>query len=128
MRITKKMVEKNKKIKKEKSKISANCEDKFCPVHGKDKLKMRGRVFQGEVIRKLQGKITIQFERTVYIRKYERYEKRRTKLHARLPNCMKDEIDVGDLVQITETRPISKMIHFVVTKVIRKEEGKNESN
>ena len=56
--------------------------------------------------------------------KYERYEKRKTKIHARLPDCMKDDVAVGDLIQIAETRPISKTIHFVVSKVVRKLEVK----
>ena len=75
-------------------------------------------VYQGEVIKKLPGRVTIQFERTLYVRKYERFEKRKTKLHARLSDCMKDEINVGDKIEIAETRPISKMIHFVVVKNI----------
>ncbi|MFH1451606.1 MAG: 30S ribosomal protein S17 [archaeon] len=112
------------------------CEDRLCPVHGERKLKLRGRTFEGMVIQKLPGRITIQFERMIKLPKYERYEKRRTKIHARLPDCMKNDVSVGDLIQVSETRPISKIIHFVVSKVIRKTEtetlenlgGKNESN
>ena len=100
--------------KKVQKKEKVSCADKFCPVHGEKKLKMRGRVFQGKVIKKLHGRVTISFERMFYIRKYERYEKRRTKLHARLPDCMKDDIQEGDLIKIAECRPLSKMIHFVV--------------
>jgi len=94
------------------------CKDRLCPKHGDKKLKMRGRTFDGKVIRKFPGRVTIQFERMLKIPKYERYEKRR------LPDCMKNDVAVGDLVQIAETRPISKMIHFVVSKVIRKLEAK----
>lgn len=106
--------------KKKKTAGAVECADKFCPFHGEKKLKLRGRIFQGKVIKKLPGRVVIQFERVLYIRKYERYEKRRTRLHARLPDCMKDGVNVGDLIQIAETRPISKMIHFVVNKVIRR--------
>ncbi len=115
------MVEKKKKQEKE---IQNNsCADKFCPFHGSKPLKLRGRIFQGEVIKKFQGRIVIQFERMFYIRKYERYEKRRTKIHARLPDCLKDGIDVGDVVRIAECRPVSKIIHCVVLNKIR---GKSE--
>ena len=100
------------------------CKDRLCPIHGDRKLKLRGRTFEGLVIRKLKGRATIQFERMLKIPKYERYEKRRTKVHARLPDCMKDSFEVGDLIQIAETRPISKTIHFVVSKVIRAKEAK----
>ena len=102
---------------------TVECKDRLCPKHGDRKLKMRGRIFEGAVIRKLHGRVTIQFERMLKIPKYERYEKRKTKIHARLPDCMKDDVAVGDLIQIAETRPISKMIHFVVSKVIRRKSG-----
>jgi len=104
--------------------VKAGCKDRFCPIHGDRKLKMRGRTFEGKVIRKLHGRVTIQFERMLKVAKYERYEKRSTKIHARLPDCMKDDVAVGDLIQIAETRPISKMIHFIVSKVVRKQEAK----
>ena len=64
----------------------AICDDKNCPFHGN--LKTRGRIFEGKVIRKFHKRITIEFERMVYIRKYERYEKSQTKIHARLPTCV----------------------------------------
>jgi len=105
---------------KTQEKETAKCSDKLCPFHSKKGLKLRGRTFQGIVIKKLPMKITIQFERMLKIKKYERYEKRKTKIHARLPNCLKDEINVGDLVEVSETRPISKTIHFVTNKLIRK--------
>jgi small subunit ribosomal protein S17 len=104
--------------------VETVCNDRLCPVHGDRKLKMRGRTFEGAVIKKLHGRVTIQFERMLKLAKYERYEKRRTKIHARLPDCMKDDVAVGDLIQIAETRPISKTIHFVVSKVVRKLEVK----
>ncbi len=110
---------KQKQTKKvEKNEVS--CDDKFCPIHGSMPLKMRGRTFEGAVIKKLHGRLTIEFERPIYSRKYERYEKRKTKLHARLPKCMEDSIELGDWIKIAETRPVSKMIHFVVMRVIRK--------
>lgn len=107
-----------------KVKGNIECKDRLCPIHGDRKLKTRGRTFEGVVIRKLPGRVTIQFERMLKIPKYERYEKRKTKIHARLPDCMGDDVAVGDLIQIAETRPISKMIHFVVSKVIKIKEKK----
>ena len=116
-----KMAERKMKKKVEKE---IDCKDRFCPMHGDRKLKMRGRTFEGIVVRKLPGRVTIEFERMLKLPKYERYEKRRTKIHARLPDCMKDDVAIGDLVQIAETRPISKMIHFVVSKVVKVKEMK----
>ena len=93
-----------------------NCNDKFCPIHGH--ISLRGRTFKGKVIRKFPKRVCIEFERTIYIKKYERYAKRKTKLHARLPDCMSYEINIGDYIEIKECRPISKIIHFIVVKKI----------
>jgi small subunit ribosomal protein S17 len=120
------MVENKKTTKKpaKKAEVKVECKDRLCPIHGDKKLKMRGRTFEGTVTKKLPGRVTIGFERMLKLPKYERYEKRRTKIHARLPDCMKDDVKVGDLILIAETRPISKMIHFVVSKVVRAKEVK----
>ena len=90
----------------------AVCKDRDCPFHRK--LKIRGRTFEGIVKRKFPRRITIEFERMIYIKKYERYAKSRTKIHARLSACMEDKINIGDVVLIRECRPLSKIIHFVV--------------
>jgi small subunit ribosomal protein S17 len=104
------------------------CTDKLCPLHGIDKLKLRGRTFEGVVIKKAFMRAVILFERVVYIPKYERYEKRKTKMHARLPKCMDSEINIGDLIEIAECRPLSKIIHFVVTKKIKSSNISQESD
>ena len=98
--------------KKAKEKISESCADKDCHVHGN--LKARGRIFEGKVIKKFPKRIAIEFERMIYVRKYERYKKSKTKIHARLPVCMEKEINIGDLIKVQECRPLSKIIHFVV--------------
>lgn len=92
------------------------CQDKLCPIHGK--MSLRGRSFRGKVIRKFPKRIVIEFERTLYIKKYERYSKRKTKLHARLPDCMFKDVDIGDYAEIIECRPISKIINFMFVKKI----------
>jgi len=106
---------------KKKKVAEATCKDKDCHVHGN--LKSRGRTFQGTVIRKFHKRVTIEFERMIYIRKYERYAKSRTKVHARLPVCMEKDINVGDLIKVQECRPLSKIIHFVVIKKIKSGEN-----
>jgi len=103
--------------------VVTECKDKDCPTHGN--LKLRGRTFEGKVVAKFHKRITIEFERMIYIKKYERYAKSRTKIHARLPVCMEKDVEVGDFVQIRECRPLSKIIHFVVVKKIKSgEEGR----
>ncbi len=76
----------------------------------------RGRTFQGEVIKKFETRVVVEFERIVRIPKYERFAKKSTKLHAKLPENL--DVKVGDIVKIRECRPLSKMIHFMVTEVI----------
>jgi len=101
---------------KKEEKMNNSCTDPKCPFHGT--LSVRGRTFRGTVIRKFPKRITIEFERTVYLKKYERYAKSKTKLHARLPDCLADSINIGDYVEIGECRQLSKIITFVVTKKI----------
>lgn len=96
------------------------CKDKCCPIHGE--ISLRGRRFRGNVIRKFPKRIVIEFERTIYIKKYERYARRKTRIHARLPDCMKEQINLGDYAEVAETRPISKIINFVTVKKIGEEE------
>ncbi len=116
-------IEEKKQIEKETAKIvRTGCEDKNCHIHGN--LKTRGKIFEGEVITKSPKRIAIQFERMVYVRKYERYKKNKTKIHARLQDCMKDDIQIGDMVRIKECRPLSKIIHFVVLGKVIKEAKK----
>jgi len=79
----------------------------------------RGRSFVGRVISdKMQKTVTVQWERKFYIPKYERHEKRLSKVKARNP----DNINAkkGDLVRIAECRPLSKTVHFIVMEKIKK--------
>ena len=56
------MVEVKKKVaKKAAKKVEVSCKDRLCPMHGDKKLKMRGRTFDGVVVRKLHGRVTIAF-------------------------------------------------------------------
>jgi len=120
--------EKKTEIKTEKEKkteaAGAVFKDRDCPIHGS--LKARGRTFKGKVIKKFHKRIVIEFERMVYVRKYERYKKSKTKIHARLPICMEKEINIGDLAKVQECRPLSKMIHFVVIGKVNKNNGEKK--
>jgi len=111
------------KGKKSKMKIEApekGCNDKKCPFHGN--IKPRGRILKGVVLAK-DAHRTATIERTysVFIHKYERSEMRRSKIHAHNPPCL--DAEIGDLVLIAETRPMSKTKNFVIIKKIGKETG-----
>ncbi len=121
------MVKEKTKIEKKVEKVS--CADKTCPFHGSDAVKLRGRTFEGTVVNKLHGRVKIEFDRFLYDRKYERFDKRRTRLHARLPDCLKEQIHLGDWVEIKECRKLSKIINSYVTRKIRgKQEQKQGEN
>ncbi len=81
---------------------------------------VRGRVFKGHVIKKFPTRVVVEFERTIYVPKYERYYRKKTKLHARLPENM--NIEIGDLIKIQECRPLSKIIHFLVIEKVKEKE------
>lgn len=99
-------------------------EQKITHVEGKRLIPVRthGRIFQGYVTRKFPTRVTIEFERTVYLKKYERFFKDKTRLHARIPKGM--HVNEGDYIEVQECRPLSKIIHFMVTKIVRPVEVK----
>jgi small subunit ribosomal protein S17 len=73
------------------------------------KIGSRGRTFEGFVTKVFPSRVVIEFTRTVYIPKFERYAKKKTRVHARLPEGM--NIKTGDYIQLRECRPLSKLIH-----------------
>jgi small subunit ribosomal protein S17 len=94
---------------------SQSCDDKYCPFHGT--LNVKKRSFVGKVISAKSHKtVTVEWERRVMIPKYERKEKRRTKVHAHSPPCIGAK--TGDMVKIIETRPLSKTKNFVIVEKI----------
>ena len=108
-----------------------SCEDKKCPFHGE--ITPRGRVFEGIVIAKdVHRTANVEWLRRISIPKYERFEKKRTKVHAHNSPCINAQI--GDKVKIMECRPISKTKNFVIIENLGKlfgfeqiEEGREES-
>lgn len=96
------------------------CTDSKCPFHGNCKL--RGRVVKGVVLGKdTHRTATIEQNYRVAVPKYGRTEVRRTKIHVHNPSCI--DANVGDIVQIAETRPLSKTKNFVIVKNVGKEKG-----
>jgi len=92
----------------------SECNDPNCPFHGV--LSVRGSVINGVVLSSKMQK-TIVVERTFEkkVPKYERFEKRRSRIHAHNPPCISAK--EGDRVSIAECRPLSKTKSFVVVEV-----------
>lgn len=94
------------------------CEDPKCPWHGK--LPVRGRIFKGVVIsNKATKTAVVKWNFNRFLKKYERYERRNTRVVAYNPECISAK--KGDIVTISECRPLSKTKSFVV---IEKQSGK----
>ena len=93
------------------------CDDPNCPFHGT--LSVRGIVLEGVVVSdKMDKTVVVEREYLHYVRKFRRYERRRSKIHAHNPPCINAK--KGDRVLIAETRPISKTVSFVVVKVLKR--------
>jgi|SRR3989344_3308874 len=87
------------------------CDDQHCPFH--KGLKVRGKLLSGRVTKLSSSKTCqIEFSRLFYLPKYERFEKRKTRIHVHNTPCI--DVKLGDVVKIMECRPISKMKNFVI--------------
>jgi small subunit ribosomal protein S17 len=78
------------------------------------KQESKGRIFRGVVVSaKMQDTATVLVERYVKHPKYKKYQ-RRGKKH--LVHDAGNTAAVGDVVEIRETRPISKRKHFELVR------------
>ncbi len=77
----------------------------------------RGRTFEGTVVKKFDKRAVVEFDRTVKVAKYERFMRKTTRVHSRIPTGM--NVNIGDYVKVQECRPLSKMIHSVVIEIMR---------
>lgn len=106
--------------------------DKVLTVKGKA-LCVKKKSYVGTVVStKMQRTVIVEWERKVFIPKYERYLKRKTRVKAHQPEGI--EIQEGDRVRIFACRPISKTVNHVVMENLGQEknylvtkEGKEES-
>ena len=77
----------------------------------------RGSSFTGTVeSTKMEKSATVRWEHSQKVPKYERYERRNTKITSHVPEDL--EVEEGDKVRIEETKPISKTKSTVITEII----------
>lgn len=89
------------------------CNDPRCPNHGG--LKVRGFIREAKVVSaKERQSAVVQIDYIRKVPKYERYEKRRSRLHVHVPRCM--TVKEGDNVLIGECRKLSKTKSHVIIK------------
>ena len=89
------------------------CDDQDCPFHGK--LSIRGRILDGVVISaKMDKTVVIRRDYQFYVLKFKRYERRHSYINAHNPPCL--NVKEGERVRISECRPLSKTVSFVVVE------------
>ncbi|MBI2141219.1 30S ribosomal protein S17 [Candidatus Woesearchaeota archaeon] len=94
-------------------KQDVSCTDGNCPIHGA--LRLHGRHFTGVIASaRMRRTASIVIEKTRFMRKYERYERRLSSIKVHNPECISAK--EGDKVEVFECRPLSKTKHFVITK------------
>jgi len=91
------------------------CNDIKCPWHGN--LSLRGRIFTGTVTSAKAPKTAIiEWGFVHYLPKYERYERRHSRIVAYNPECIAAK--EGDIVRVAECRPLSKTKSFTIIEIL----------
>lgn len=94
---------------------SMSCEDKNCPIHGS--LRARGQIIKGRVVSdRMRKTVVVQRDYLRRLEKFERYEKRKSRILAHNPGCI-GAVN-GDEVTIMECRPLSKSKTFVIVEKV----------
>jgi small subunit ribosomal protein S17 len=92
------------------------CSDPKCCWHGS--LPVRGKIIEGTVVSsRAQKTAVVEREYFQYITKYERYERRHSRIAAYNPDCIAAK--EGDRVKIAECRPLSKTKAFVIVEKVK---------
>jgi len=96
------------------------CQDEKCAWHGS--VSVRGKVINATVkSAKSHQTAVVEWHYNKFIPKYERYERRKIRLAAHNPDCIKAR--EGDSVVVAECRPISKTKSFVIVGEFSKKRG-----
>ncbi|XP_043861546.1 40S ribosomal protein S11-like [Dromiciops gliroides] len=91
--------------------------DKKCPFTGN--VSIRGRILSGVVTKMtMQRTIVICRDYLHYIHKYNQLEKDHKNMSVHLSPCFQD-VRIGDIVTVSECRPLSKNLRFNVLKVTK---------
>lgn len=69
---------------------------------------------------KMDKTITVLVERKVRHPRYEKFVRRRTRLHAHDEGNL---AQMGDVVEVAETRPLSKLKRWRLVRIVRRTEG-----
>ena len=90
------------------------CTDNKCPFHGN--IVVKKEFIKGKIVKKdINRSATIEWARSTYVPKYERYKMKMSKMRTHNPGCINAEI--GQTVIVARTKPLSKMKHFVIVQI-----------
>lgn len=99
--------------------MAEKCEDKKCFKHGG--LKVRGETLKGRVVSaKSRHTVIVERSTTQYLAKYRKWAKGRSHIAAHNPPCINAQ--VGDIVDLAETRKLSKTKAWTVVGLSEKGE------
>lgn len=97
------------------------CMDIKCPFHGG--ISVKRELLKGKVIKRdINRSATIEWLRPIYVKKYERYEIKRSRMRTHNPACI--DAKIGEQVVVARTRPLSKTKHHVIIQVLGKQISK----
>lgn len=87
------------------------------PATGSPKARTSRKVMRGTVTStKMDKTVVVQVDRKVRHPLYEKFVSRRTKLYAHDEN---NEAKVGDVVDVTQTRPLSKLKSWRLLRIVQ---------
>lgn len=93
------------------------CTDIKCPFHGE--ISVKKELLKGKVVKRdINRSATIEWLKSIYVKKYERYEVKRYRMRTHNPACLNAKI--GEKVVVARTRPLSKTKHHVIIQVLGK--------
>lgn len=100
--------------------MAEKCEDKKCFRHGG--LKIRGETLMGKVVSsKSRHTVIVERETIQYFPKYRKYARGTSHIAAHNPPCINAK--VGDMVDLAETRKLSKTKAWTVVGLSEKGES-----
>ncbi len=92
--------------------------DQNCPFTGG--LAVKKETLKGKVVKKdINKSATIEWTNSRYVPKYERYELKKSRLRVHNPPAV--DAQIGQMVLVAKTRPISKTKHHVIIHILNEE-------
>ena len=89
--------------------------DKKCPFYGE--ISVKKELVTGTVVKRDTSRsATIEWNKSSYVPKYERYAMKRSRMRVHSPTCL--DAQIGQEVVVARTRPLSKTKNHVIIKVI----------